>query len=87
MKCGSIEKRCNFSFVQCQDAAETSQSSLDRVERLIRVDSQQKKGIISLSDVSKPEVSDETGALLVYPSFITYKSFSHRPTSIEHAEL
>ena len=27
-----------------------------------------------------PEVSDETGALLVYSSFITYKSFSHRPT-------
>ena len=35
----------------------------------------------------KPEVSDETGALLVYSSFITYKSFSHRPTWIEHAEL
>ena len=35
----------------------------------------------------KPEVSDETGALLVYSCFITYKSFSHRPTSIEHAEL
>ena len=29
---------------------------------------------------NKPEVSDETGALLVYSSFITYKSFSHRPT-------
>ena len=24
----------------------------------------------------RPEVSDETGALLVYSSFITYKSFS-----------
>ena len=35
----------------------------------------------------EPEVSDETGALLVYSCFITYKSFSHRPTSIEHAEL
>ena len=35
----------------------------------------------------KPEVSDETGALLVYSCFITYKSFSHRPTSMEHAEL
>ena len=35
----------------------------------------------------KPEVSDETGALLVYSRFITFKSFSHRPTSIEHAEL
>ena len=35
----------------------------------------------------RPEVSDETGALLVYSSFITYKSFSHRPTSIEHAKL
>ena len=34
-----------------------------------------------------PEVSDETGALLVYSCFIIYKSFSHRPTSIEHAEL
>ena len=34
-----------------------------------------------------PEVSDETGALLVYSRFITFKSFSHRPTSIEHAEL
>ena len=35
----------------------------------------------------EPEVSDETGALLVYSRFITFKSFSHRPTSIEHAEL
>ena len=35
----------------------------------------------------KPEVSDKTGALLVYSCFITYKSFSHRPTSIEHTEL
>ena len=40
----------------------------------------------------KPEVSDETGALLVYSCFITYKSFSHKnktnhPISIEHAEL
>ena len=34
----------------------------------------------------KPEVSDETGALLVYSCLITYKSFSHRPTSTEHAE-
>ena len=34
-----------------------------------------------------PEVSDETGALLVYSCLITYKSFSHRPTSTEHAEL
>ena len=37
--------------------------------------------------LKQPEVSDETGALLVYSCFITYKSFSHRPTSIEHAEL
>ena len=37
--------------------------------------------------LSEPEVSDETGALLVYSCFITYKSCSHRPTSIEHAEL
>ena len=34
-----------------------------------------------------PEVSGETGALLVYSCFITYKSFYHRPISIEHAEL
>ena len=34
-----------------------------------------------------PEVSDETGALLVYSCFITYKSFSHRPTSMEHTQL
>ena len=32
-----------------------------------------------LSQKFKPE--DETGALLVYFCFITYKSFSHRPTS------
>ena len=37
--------------------------------------------------LSEPEVSNETGALLVYSCFITYKSCSHRPTSIKHAEL
>ena len=35
----------------------------------------------------RPEVFDETGALLVYSCLITYKSFSHRPTWTEHAEL
>ena len=39
------------------------------------------------TSIDRPEVSDETGALLVYSCFITFKSFSHRPTSIEHAEL
>ena len=34
-----------------------------------------------------PEVSDETGALLVYSCFITYKILSHRPIHIEHARL
>ena len=38
-------------------------------------------------NLHQPEVSDETGALLVYSRLITFKSFSHRPTSIEHAEL
>ena len=32
MKCSLIEKLCNISFVQGQDAAETSQSSLDRAD-------------------------------------------------------
>ena len=31
--------------------------------------------------ILQPDVSDQTGALLVYSCFITYKSFSHRPTS------
>ena len=37
--------------------------------------------------MTKPEVSDETGAHLVYSYFITYTSLSHRPISSEHAEL
>ena len=43
--------------------------------------------LVHIDVTSKPEVSDETGALLVYSCFITYKSFSQGPTSIEHAEL
>ena len=48
------------------------------------------KGISVVNVISfdvEPEVSDETGALMVYSGFKTYKSFSHRPTSNEHAEL
>ena len=35
----------------------------------------------STANIAKPEVSDETGALLVYSCFITYKSLSHISTS------
>ena len=39
----------------------------------------QKDLIVSAEINIEPEVSDETGALLVYSCFITYKKFSHRP--------
>ena len=69
----------------------TVSTCTQKVKPDIRANAPLRRGAIIFSQASKaaqePEVSDETGALLVYSRFITFKSFSHRPTSIEHAEL